>query len=114
MSPQLAAVRVHSVAVPAKLICSRAKRAWLLSTAPVRRWHSKQWHMEMRTGSPSIVRWNWPQLQAARRVVMGLLRLRVLLTMPRAQGYRKPIADQSALMPANFTTLAHFSVSSAM
>jgi hypothetical protein len=28
----------------------------LLITAPVRRWHSRQWHMEMRDGSPSIVR----------------------------------------------------------
>jgi hypothetical protein len=36
--------------------CSRRKRAWLLITAPVRRWHSNQWHMEMRDGSPSIVR----------------------------------------------------------
>jgi putative tryptophan/tyrosine transport system substrate-binding protein len=25
-------------------------------TAPVRRWHSRQWHMEVRDGSPSIVR----------------------------------------------------------
>src|SRR5262249_39801676 len=40
----------------------------------VRRWHSKQWHMEMRTGSPSNARWSWPQLQAARRVVIGRLR----------------------------------------
>jgi hypothetical protein len=30
--------------------------------------------MEMRTGSPSMVRTSWPQLQAARRVVMGWLR----------------------------------------
>ena len=36
--------------------CSRLKRAWLLVSAPVRRWQSKQWHIEMRDGSPSILR----------------------------------------------------------
>jgi hypothetical protein len=56
------------------VICSRWNRAWLLMTAPVRRWHSRQWHMEMRDGSPSIVRWSCPQQQAARRVVMGQFR----------------------------------------
>ncbi len=39
----------------------------------VERWHSRQWHMEMRDGSPSIVRLNCPQLQAARRMVMDQL-----------------------------------------
>ena len=28
----------------------------------VRRWHARQWHREMRDGSPSIVRWSCPQL----------------------------------------------------
>ena len=42
--------------LPPKVTCSRRKRAWLLITAPVRRWHSRQWHMEMRDGSPSILR----------------------------------------------------------
>jgi hypothetical protein len=32
-----------------------AKARLLLITAPVRRWHSRQWHIEMRDGSPSIV-----------------------------------------------------------
>src|SRR5262245_21365803 len=52
----LSAVRIHAVDLPAKVTCSRRKRAWLLIAAPVRRWHSRQWHMEMRDGSPSIVR----------------------------------------------------------
>jgi DNA invertase Pin-like site-specific DNA recombinase len=34
----LSAVRIHAVALPAKVTCSRRKRAWLLITAPVRRW----------------------------------------------------------------------------
>jgi hypothetical protein len=71
----LSAERVYSVAVPAKAICSRRKRAWLPTTAPVRRWHSRQWHMEMREGSPSMVRWSWPQLQAARRMVVDMMGL---------------------------------------
>jgi hypothetical protein len=33
----------------------KAKARLLLITAPVRRWHSKQWHIAMREGSPSIV-----------------------------------------------------------
>lgn len=62
----LSARRVHAVDLPVNVIYSRRKRAWLLITAPVRRWHSKQWHMEMRAGSPSMVRFSWPQLQVAR------------------------------------------------
>jgi hypothetical protein len=38
----LSAVRIHAVALPAKVTCSRRKRTWLLITAPVRRWHSRQ------------------------------------------------------------------------
>jgi hypothetical protein len=45
-----------AVDLPAKVTYSRWKRAWLLIAAPVRRWHSRQWHVEMRDGSPSIVR----------------------------------------------------------
>jgi len=37
----------------------------------VRRWHSRQWHIETRAGSPSMSRRSCPQLQAAVRVVMG-------------------------------------------
>src|SRR5262245_23439852 len=70
--------RVHSVAIPAMATWSRWKRAWLLITAPVRRWHSKQWHIEMRTGSPSTMRLSWPQLQAARRVVKSWFRSRLM------------------------------------
>jgi hypothetical protein len=38
----LSAVRVQVADEPANVICSRRKRAWLLITAPVRRWHAKQ------------------------------------------------------------------------
>jgi len=58
--------------LPAKVTCSRLKRAWLLVTAPVRRWQSRQWNIEMRDGSPSILRTSCPQLQAALRVIMEL------------------------------------------
>src|SRR5215510_4487420 len=68
MALPLSAVRVHAADVPANVICSRRKRAWLLITEPVRRWHSKQWHMEIRAGSPSMARLSWPQLQVARRL----------------------------------------------
>src|SRR5262249_2842902 len=69
--------------------------------APVRRWHSKQWHMEMRTGSPSIVRWNWPQLQAARRAVKG--RLRFTAAAHHATRARASEADrQSVSLDADF------------
>jgi hypothetical protein len=83
-------VRVHSVAVPAKLIAVAHGDA-----------HGLAFNREVELAAAAGGAWSW-----------GLLRLRVLRTMPRAQGYRKPIADQSALRPANFTTLPHFSVSS--
>jgi hypothetical protein len=34
---------------------------------PVRRWQAKQWHIEIRTGSPSAVSWSCPQEQEALR-----------------------------------------------
>ena len=39
-------------------------------TLPVRRWHSRQWQMEIRTGSPAVASRSCPQLQDAWRVVM--------------------------------------------
>src|SRR5690348_2130119 len=38
---------------------------------PVRRWQAWQWHIEIRTGSPSAATRSWPQLQAASRVTMA-------------------------------------------
>ena len=35
------------------------------NTLPVRRWQSRQWHIEIRTGSPSQVRRSCPQMQDA-------------------------------------------------
>ena len=52
----LSPFRCHAVAVPWNVICSRRNRAWLPKTAPVRRWHSRQWQIQMRDGSPSTVR----------------------------------------------------------
>src|SRR5258708_39497800 len=42
--------------------------AWIPKALPVRRWQARQWHMEIRIGSPSAVRRSCPQLQAASRV----------------------------------------------
>jgi hypothetical protein len=55
MTLPLSAVRVHAVDLPVMVTWSLRKRAWLLITAPVRRWHAKQWHMALRDGSPSMV-----------------------------------------------------------
>src|SRR3954452_11135733 len=46
-------------------------RAWIPKALPVRRWQAKQWHMEIRIGSPSAVSRSCPQLQAASRVTMA-------------------------------------------
>jgi hypothetical protein len=48
----LSPVRFHAVALPLKVICSRRNCARLPMTAPVRRWHSRQWQIQMRDGSP--------------------------------------------------------------
>ena len=72
MTLPLTAVRFHSVDLPVMVTWSLRKRAWLLITAPVRRWQAKQWHMALREGSPSMVRWSCPQLQAAWRVIVRL------------------------------------------
>src|SRR5262245_8599669 len=46
--------RVNWVELPViEMICGRLKKAWLPNTAPVRRWHSRQWHIAVLTGSPS-------------------------------------------------------------
>src|SRR5436190_9149416 len=46
-------------------------RACMPKALPVRRWQAWQWHIEIRTGSPSAVTRSWPQLQAASRVRMA-------------------------------------------
>lgn len=63
--------RVHCVARPSIVTPSRGKRACVPNTLPVRFWHSRQWHMEMRTGSPSHVRRSCPQLHDATRLVIA-------------------------------------------
>ena len=61
--------RVNSVAVPSIITCVRSKRACTPNGEPVRFWHSRQWQMERRTGSPVQVTRSRPQLQAAVRLV---------------------------------------------
>jgi hypothetical protein len=67
----LSPVRDQCEARPSTVTCSPAKRACTAKTLPVRFWHSRQWQIETRTGSPSQVRCSWPQLQDAMRVVMA-------------------------------------------
>jgi len=51
--PSLELIEGSAEAIP--LESASVDTAWLLITAPVRRWHSRQWHMEIRDGSPSII-----------------------------------------------------------
>jgi hypothetical protein len=67
-------VRVYSVVVPSTRTRSRGNLAFTLKTLPVRRWHTKQWQIEIRTGSPSQVTRTSPQAQVASRVVIATLR----------------------------------------
>src|SRR6476646_1408917 len=46
---------------------STGNRACIPKALPVRCWQARQWHIEIRTGSPSTVTVSCPQLQAARR-----------------------------------------------
>ena len=67
-------MRVNAVARPSIWVTwAREKRAWVPKTLPVRRWQSRQWQIEIRTGSPSQARRSWPQLQCASRVTMARL-----------------------------------------
>src|SRR5437763_7927366 len=50
---------------------SSGNRACMPKALPVRRWQAWQWHIEIRTGSPSAATRSWPQLQAASRVSMA-------------------------------------------
>jgi hypothetical protein len=51
----LSAVRVHAVVLPANDTCSSRKARLIARYSANKRWHSKQWHIAMRDGSPSIV-----------------------------------------------------------
>lgn len=64
-------VRVNSLSVPAIRTCARGKRACTPNGEPVRFWHSRQWHIDRRTGSPVQEARSWPQLQAAVRIGSG-------------------------------------------
>src|SRR5262245_55979621 len=63
-------IRVCSRDRPAIDTLSSAKRALKLKALPVRRLQARQWHTEIRTGSPAQVAESWPQEHSARRVVM--------------------------------------------
>jgi hypothetical protein len=70
----LSAMRLYSLFRPAMLFTSlRLKRAWVPKMLPVRRWQSRQWHIEIRTGSPSTVMRSWPQAHVASRPAIPLL-----------------------------------------
>src|SRR5580692_10093338 len=65
---------------------------WALSC---RRWHSRQWHMETRTGSPWHVSRRCPQLHAASWFV-----IRLVLCLKSREGERACSATCRALRPA--------------
>lgn len=65
---------------------SAGNRAWALKTLPVRRWQARQWHIEMRTGSPSVESRSCSQLQAAFRVTV--VADRTERRLPRIPGVR--------------------------
>src|SRR5437868_10722608 len=67
---------------------SAGNRAWIPNALPVRRWQARQWHMEIRIGSPSAVRVSCPQLQEASRTLVA--RRRRLLLGPTL-GQRRPL-----------------------
>ena len=63
---------VHVVDWPSIVTCSLGIRACTLSTLPVRFWHSKHWHRDMRSGSgPSDATLSFPQLHEALRVAIA-------------------------------------------
>jgi hypothetical protein len=53
---------------PAVATCARGNRACTPNGEPVRFWHSREWHIERRTGSPVQLTRNCPQLQLAVRL----------------------------------------------
>src|ERR671931_264589 len=63
-------MRTYSVERPATRTRSAGNRAWIPNALPVRRWQARQWHMEIRIGSPSAVRVSCPQLQEASRTLV--------------------------------------------
>src|SRR5919198_102574 len=63
-------VRTYSVERPATPPRWPGNRAWFPNALPVRRWQARQWHMEIRIGSPSAVRVSCPQLQEASRTLV--------------------------------------------
>src|SRR5919204_1472941 len=64
-------MRTYSAYRPATRTRSAGNRAWIPNALPVRRWQARQWHMEIRIGSPSAVRVSCPQLQEASRTLVA-------------------------------------------
>src|SRR5258708_38821131 len=69
----LSATRTYALARPSIATWSRGQRACAPNVLPVRFWHSRQWHIETRTGSPSQFARSCPQEQVATRRVMSLV-----------------------------------------
>ena len=62
--------RLYSLYSPSMLsIWSAANLACTPNTDPVLFWHAKQWHMDIRIGSPRHVTLNRPQQQEAIRIL---------------------------------------------
>jgi len=61
----LSPVLTYFVDAPSTATFASGKRACAPNVLPVRRWQAMQWHMEMRTGSPSVVIERAPQLHSA-------------------------------------------------
>src|SRR5262249_43808238 len=86
---------VHAVEEPSIVALSRGQRAWAAKRLPVRFWHSRQWQIEIRTGSPVTVTRNCPQEQDAVRVV-SVMGVRLL---PRRPNGERRTRDEKRLLP---------------
>src|SRR5436305_6489639 len=68
--PPPSEIRTKSLERPAICTWFAGNRASIPKALRLRRWQAKQWHMEIRIGSPSAVSRSCPQLQAASRLAM--------------------------------------------
>src|SRR5919197_64707 len=84
-------IRTYSVERPATRTRSAGNRAWIPNALPVRRWQARQWHMEIRIGSPSAVSVSCPQLQEASRTLVPRRGRLLLGTALRQRGSLHPL-----------------------
>jgi putative membrane protein len=98
-------MRTYSCDSPLIVTHARGQRACAANTLPERRWQSRQWQIEIRTGSPVTVTVSFPQGQAAVRVA-SVMQIRLHSRAMTIQNFTDHAANERTFLAWVRTSIA--------